>query len=278
MRGVRRTFRAPRSRPLRLIANLVSPPCAPPHRAPASARRGLAHRHPLVAPAHRPRPRRPRLDPLPPPRPARHPRDRLIAAVAIGSAPCSPSAGVSSSDAGSAIQGASSAASPRRRSRPRRPRARALSLLGPGARSVRKVPPSSSRASTSRAPSRSFPPSASSNAQPASRASSASRHRRRRRRLGLTLANAWSVLEGGDVLVARDGVAPVAMRWLDDIEVVARPPDYLHEIEHHELSLYPSRCPTGRSSRCGASRCTRAAAAAQRRDHRGALVDDGEEP
>jgi hypothetical protein len=63
--------------------------------------------------------------------------------------------------------------------------------------------------------------------------------------LGLTLANAWSVLEGGDVLVARDGVAPVAMRWLDDIEVVARPPDYLHEIEHHELSLYPLALPYG---------------------------------
>lgn len=63
--------------------------------------------------------------------------------------------------------------------------------------------------------------------------------------LGLTLANAWSVLEGGDVLVARGGVAPAAMRWLDDIEVVARPPDYLHEIEHRELSLYPLALPYG---------------------------------
>jgi hypothetical protein len=63
--------------------------------------------------------------------------------------------------------------------------------------------------------------------------------------LGLALANAWSVLEGGDVLVARGGVAPAAMRWLDDIEVVARPPDYLHEIEHHELSLYPLALPYG---------------------------------
>ena len=63
--------------------------------------------------------------------------------------------------------------------------------------------------------------------------------------LGLTLANAWSVLEGGDVLVARHGVAPVAIRWLDDIEVVARPPDYLHETEHHELSLQPLALPYG---------------------------------
>jgi hypothetical protein len=63
--------------------------------------------------------------------------------------------------------------------------------------------------------------------------------------LGLTLANAWSVLEGADVLVARGGVAPVPIRWLDDIEVVARPPDYLHEIEHHELALYPLALPYG---------------------------------
>jgi hypothetical protein len=63
--------------------------------------------------------------------------------------------------------------------------------------------------------------------------------------LGIALANAWSVLEGGDVLIARGGVAPVPIRWLDDIEVVARPPDYLHEAEHHELALYPLALPYG---------------------------------
>jgi hypothetical protein len=63
--------------------------------------------------------------------------------------------------------------------------------------------------------------------------------------LGLALANTWSVLEGGDVLVARRGVAPVAMRWLDDVEVVARPPDYLHQVEHHELALGPLALPYG---------------------------------
>ena len=63
--------------------------------------------------------------------------------------------------------------------------------------------------------------------------------------LGVTLANAWSLLEGGDVLAARRGVAPVAMRWLDDIEVVARPPDYLHESEHHDLALSPLALPYG---------------------------------
>jgi hypothetical protein len=63
--------------------------------------------------------------------------------------------------------------------------------------------------------------------------------------LGVTLANAWSVLEGGDVLLARRGIAPVAMHWLGDIEIVARPPDYLHEAEHHELALYPLSLPYG---------------------------------
>jgi hypothetical protein len=63
--------------------------------------------------------------------------------------------------------------------------------------------------------------------------------------LGLMLANAWSVLEGADVLVARRGTAPVAMHWLDAIEVVARPPDYLHESEHHEVTLSALALPYG---------------------------------
>jgi hypothetical protein len=57
--------------------------------------------------------------------------------------------------------------------------------------------------------------------------------------LGLT--RFWSILEGADVLAARPftgaGVAPVDMRWFVDLDVVARPPDYLHE-EEHELAPY----------------------------------------
>jgi hypothetical protein len=63
--------------------------------------------------------------------------------------------------------------------------------------------------------------------------------------LGVGLANTWAVLEGGDVLLARHRVAPVAMAWLEDIEIVARPPDYLHESEHHELSFQPLALPYG---------------------------------
>ena len=53
--------------------------------------------------------------------------------------------------------------------------------------------------------------------------------------VGLALANAWTVLEGADVLLARSGVAPVAMRWLDGIELTARPPEYLRQEEIHEF-------------------------------------------
>jgi hypothetical protein len=57
--------------------------------------------------------------------------------------------------------------------------------------------------------------------------------------LGWALANAWSVLEGADVLAARHGDAPVAMRWLDELEIVARPPEYLHQTEVHEVAMLP---------------------------------------
>jgi hypothetical protein len=44
----------------------------------------------------------------------------------------------------------------------------------------------------------------------------------------IALANAGSVLEGADLLMARKGVAPIPMQWLEDPEVTVRPPDYLH--------------------------------------------------
>ncbi len=57
--------------------------------------------------------------------------------------------------------------------------------------------------------------------------------------MGYGVANTWSVLEGADVLVARHGQAPVTMRWLDEIEIVARPPEYLHQSEVHEVAMLP---------------------------------------
>jgi hypothetical protein len=55
--------------------------------------------------------------------------------------------------------------------------------------------------------------------------------------VGVAFANTWPVLEGADVLIARSGVAPFAMRWLDQAQVVARPPDYLHEPERTVLDV-----------------------------------------
>jgi hypothetical protein len=49
--------------------------------------------------------------------------------------------------------------------------------------------------------------------------------------LGTLVATAidpWAVLEGANVLAARRGVAPLPMDWIDDIDVRARPPEYLH--------------------------------------------------
>jgi len=54
--------------------------------------------------------------------------------------------------------------------------------------------------------------------------------------LGFALANAWTMTEGVDVLLARRGVAPVALRWLDGVELTARPPEYLRQEEIHEFT------------------------------------------
>jgi hypothetical protein len=63
--------------------------------------------------------------------------------------------------------------------------------------------------------------------------------------LGFALANAWRVLEGADVLLARRGTAPVTMRWLDGVELTARPPEYLRQEEIHEFSPGPLVLPSG---------------------------------
>jgi hypothetical protein len=65
--------------------------------------------------------------------------------------------------------------------------------------------------------------------------------------LGLAATHAWSVLEGGDVLFARAGVAPIAMSWLDPIDLTARPPEYLHQEEIHDGALSAMALPFGTS-------------------------------
>jgi hypothetical protein len=63
--------------------------------------------------------------------------------------------------------------------------------------------------------------------------------------LAIGVLRAWSILEGADVLAARGGVAPVSMRWLDDLDVGVRLPDYLHEADRHGLALVSLGLPYG---------------------------------
>ncbi|HXN32061.1 MAG TPA: DUF4175 domain-containing protein, partial [Polyangiaceae bacterium] len=63
--------------------------------------------------------------------------------------------------------------------------------------------------------------------------------------LATVVARAWSLLEGADVLAARRGTAPLPMQWLDDVDVVARPPDYLRETERHGLAFVSLGLPYG---------------------------------
>ena len=63
--------------------------------------------------------------------------------------------------------------------------------------------------------------------------------------LGMGVAEGWRLLEGADVLLARRGLAPVTMRWLDELDVTTRPPDYLREPERHALALFSLPLPYG---------------------------------
>jgi DNA-binding NarL/FixJ family response regulator len=65
--------------------------------------------------------------------------------------------------------------------------------------------------------------------------------------VGLVATRPWSVLEGGDVLLARAGVAPIEMTWLDQVELSARPPEYLHQSEIHEIAMTALALPYGTS-------------------------------
>jgi hypothetical protein len=64
---------------------------------------------------------------------------------------------------------------------------------------------------------------------------------------GVIATRPWSVLEGGDVLLARDGIAPIDMSWLDHVELTARPPEYLHQSEIHEVAMTALALPFGTS-------------------------------
>jgi hypothetical protein len=55
----------------------------------------------------------------------------------------------------------------------------------------------------------------------------------------------FRILEGADVLVAREGTAPLPLGWLDDVEVELRPPAYLHRELSRVLPSEPIFTPYG---------------------------------
>lgn len=58
-------------------------------------------------------------------------------------------------------------------------------------------------------------------------------------------ANPWAPLEGADILLATGGTAPVGMTWLVEPEILARPPDYLHEDERRVPAFDEVALPRG---------------------------------
>ncbi|MBS2016645.1 MAG: DUF4175 family protein [Deltaproteobacteria bacterium] len=55
----------------------------------------------------------------------------------------------------------------------------------------------------------------------------------------------WGVIEGFDVLVSRNGVAPLGMAWLAEPQIRARPPDYLHQEERRVVPYDEVALPRG---------------------------------
>lgn len=55
----------------------------------------------------------------------------------------------------------------------------------------------------------------------------------------------WGLVEGADVLFARKGVAPVSLAYLGDVELRARPPQYLHEDEKRRAPYTDLALPRG---------------------------------
>lgn len=55
----------------------------------------------------------------------------------------------------------------------------------------------------------------------------------------------FRVIEGLDVLAARGGEAPLELPWVDEVEVTATPPDYLHEGRDILLPFAPTKQPRG---------------------------------
>ncbi len=65
--------------------------------------------------------------------------------------------------------------------------------------------------------------------------------------LALCAPSPWRVVEGLDVLLARAGVAPVPLPWLEQTQLSVRPPRYLHQPERRHSFGWPISVAAGSS-------------------------------
>ncbi|MEZ4293520.1 MAG: DUF4175 domain-containing protein [Polyangiaceae bacterium] len=63
--------------------------------------------------------------------------------------------------------------------------------------------------------------------------------------LALVTSDPFRIVEGIDVLAARNGTAPLPLFWLDDVSMSATPPAYLHEPEELLNPFAPTALPRG---------------------------------
>lgn len=63
--------------------------------------------------------------------------------------------------------------------------------------------------------------------------------------VGSCAANPWAAVEGIDVLLAKDGVAPMDMSWLAQVDARGRPPEYLHQDERRIVATQGAALPRG---------------------------------
>ena len=59
------------------------------------------------------------------------------------------------------------------------------------------------------------------------------------------VSSPWAPVEGFDIFIAKDGIAPIGMSYLGEVGVRARPPDYLHQEERSVVAYEEASLPRG---------------------------------
>src|SRR5262249_23645110 len=61
----------------------------------------------------------------------------------------------------------------------------------------------------------------------------------------LVLVEPFRIVEGVDVLAAREGDAPLRLAWVDEVQMGAAPPEYLHQPSSDVIPFHPTLEPRG---------------------------------